>query len=563
MHHARVSVVSPYILFEYLTCSRYCLMFYKKRWGNTYEAKAVNISLIYTNGSALLKNSPSLPLLSDVYPSKQRYPPFNFVPRFASVNVTTTSGSKGGDTMVFTGAGFKPSVGYMCVFTPRPRDSPTSSPTRSPAFSDSPSSSPTIGTNNVVSSCEQRNFTSLNVSATNVTLNSLTCVTPSLGEMYCADEVNLVVYEKNEFQDALLPTENASQTNPAILTGGVVTYDLYAVIDSILNAPYKPNATVYGLYGAGVGGGSIITIQAYGLDPDSSYVALFALEEERCNMTTTCEAIDSHNEIRCVTPTDWGLYCPSGVAKLQLLRNGHKAVAVTDLGKEQRNYLSMVMIAEMTGQVEDLDVPGFVTTKALSGGGQTVGFAGAGLDVLLDYRCMFYTGTAPNAITNLLYSPIIKATSLELLLCETPSWGTKFPASSVRVRPLYKTNLDSTTAALDNVISSRRRLLAEDEGGSVYDALFENDDGSYWAFLESPFAELTFSSEVAGVKLGSIDYGAKGGTLLNLTVPGLLLGNNTYRCVFNDIAEDSNAGTGVSMEAVNATAIDVSTIHCV
>lgn len=88
------------------------------------------------------------------------------------------------------------------------------------------------------------------------------------------------------------------------------------------------------------------------------------------------------------------------------------------------------------------------------------------------------------------------------------------------------------------------------------------------------------------------DYGAKGGTLLNLTVPGMVGGNNTvYTCRFEpplayaaaaatysdawwgglrgdalggalDSSNDDDQYNGAIVE-VNAAALDVSTLHCV
>ena len=172
-----------------------------------------------------------------------------------------------------------------------------------------------------------------------------------------------------------------------------------------------------------------------------------------------------------------------------------------------------------------------MTTQGRGLGGETIGIQGSGFDTDLDiYRCMFYDGES------VLYSPKTPASSRNLLECETPAWGDFYPASSnVKIVAQYNTGI--TDEAQRRPSSPGRRLAK---------AAASSDDGYIWEALDGPELTFEFRVGVAAYAIAGHDNGARGGSTLNLTVPGMAFDSSNYSCRFYSNA----SGSPVTMESV-------------
>jgi len=374
----------------------------------------------------------------------------------------------------------------------------------------------------------------------------------------------------DKYADGSLTTDGALPAAGTILDAseGSVFYPVPPTLHGVLNATYGPGATVYGHYGDSAYGGTQVLLACYGLDSAATYAARWSLKPDEttgrrssANLTTLCDHHDwgqtfTHTSIVCWTPLNWGVQFAAGEAQIELLRvdtslgtdeyevlfvttndgistletsaNSSSSSSVVYVGGEgARTAVGFVFVAVL-GQAVPADVagsvPGFVDTAGRAGGGQTIGFAGVGFDPLGSYRCHFYTGTAPYAIENSLYSPEVPARSTELLLCETPAWGRTFPAASVTIRVQYKTGLSvastsSSTDDEDNATSltnssnseqRRQRRLASDVGDITEvgdgEVLFEDENGDYWSFIVGPEKYFDFALEVCNALLRIVSY---------------------------------------------------------
>jgi len=343
---------------------------------------------------------------------------------------------------------------------------------------------------------------------------------------------------------------------------GSVFYPVPPTLHGVQNATYGPGATVYGHYGDSAYGGTEVLLACFGLDSAATYAARWSLKPDpttgrrsSANLTTLCNHHDwgatfTYTSIVCYTPVNWGVQFAAGEAQVELLRvdtasdsdsyealfvatndgvsiigtnaDGNSSSSVAYVGGEgARTAVGFVFVAvlgkeEVPAEVVE-SVPGYVDTAGRAGGGQMIGFAGVGFNPLGSYRCHFYTGAAPYAIENSLYSPEVPAQSTELLLCETPAWGRTFPAATVTVRVQYKTGLSvaSTLSSTDDDVSNisltntsiseqRRRQLASGVGTITEagdgEVLFEDENGDYWSFIVGPEKPFDFALEVSLLK---------------------------------------------------------------
>jgi hypothetical protein len=187
-----------------------------------------------------------------------------------------------------------------------------------------------------------------------------------------------------------------------------------------------------------------------------------------------------------------------------------------------------------------------------SSGGQKLGFAGTGFNTKDYYRCRFSDGN------HSMYSDETVAEASDLLLCTTPQWGLKYPAaSSVSVSVQYLSSVKALpptpTPSFPQTNSSnpgRRLLQASSDQSTLFDAV----TGRLWAPSFGPSVTMEFRLEVIAARLASVDYGAKGGTLLVITAPGMRLGLEHY-CKFE-------TDSGHIMQSSFSEAVNVSTLKC-
>ena len=129
----------------------------------------------------------------------------------------------------------------------------------------------------------------------------------------------------------------------------------------------------------------------------------------------------------------------------------------------------------------------------------------------------------------------------DLLECTTPEWGKYYPAANVNI------SVEAYVLAAYTRNNGRRLGVP----------FLYHVNNSVWTSLEGPPIRFHFRIGVAAYQVIGRDKGAKGGTFLQITVPGMNFRDSIYKAVFNT----SQSGSPKSLD-VQCYASSVSNLTC-
>jgi hypothetical protein len=317
-----------------------------------------------------------------------------------------------------------------------------------------------------------------------VARSTLVCTTPSWGTHFKATNTSVRFIR-------MAPSSLDVEIIPAAydIRGLAWDFDFYEVQSGVLSYPNENGP------GGLVSGGEVVKLAVYGFDAQSLYFCRFtSISNENFTVDSAYVYPDSPNEMSCITPT-WVEV--ASLTLLEIMKDSNKIQVVkpASLGQEETLFLYEQVLAVANYSTN-------TTTEVEATGGQSLKFSGLFESNEL-YRCYVFDEKG-----NTLYSEGVAPVSMSLLELEVPAWGYHFPAAKVRLRVQIKddSNDDSLNATLRRKYM-RRRLATTDDGDLWYDA----------GGIELSFK---FEAVVLGYDVG-VDYGSLGGTMLNITVPGM------------------------------------------
>jgi len=343
----------------------------------------------------------------------------------------------------------------------------------------------------------------------------LVCTTPSWGTYFRATNTSIELLRT-------APRSSNDEVIPAAfdIRGQAWDFDFYEVQSGVLSYPNENGP------GGLVSGGEVVKLAVYGFDTRSSYFCRFtSIENKNLTVDSTFANPDSPKKLSCVTPV-WVEV--ASLTQLDIVKDSNlpQVVKPASLNQEESLFLyeQVLTIANYSTNT---------TTEVDAAGGQSLKLSGLFESGEL-YRCYIFDENG-----NTLYSESVAPVSTSLLELEVPAWGYHFPATKVRLRVQYKddSSADSNNATLRRRYT-RRRLATIDDDDLWFDA------GGIELSLE-------FEAVVLGYVVGT-DYGSIGGTMLNVTVPGMNLSLD-HSCQF--VIGDS---------VLNATVVErsVSSLQC-
>lgn len=522
-------------------------------WGGDFTSQNTNLTLWY-NGSVVPRvSSPSS--MTD----------FEFRPSFESTDGTELNGAAGGDTIRFTASGLNFATDtYTCLYS-------------------------SVAEVWVGSVAPERRFANLTTTARDVTLTSAVCDVPAWGELFQGSVLHVDLISGLTGLPVLPPR------------GDRVSFNADEVLHAVVRYPDPANR------GGSADGDETLVVRAFGLDVtagDAEYFAVFtvALYGVSCNMSAPCSAPINLTTMQCTTPSNWGSTCPAGGGTLVLRRNGIELL--TTSGREGVEFT-------FVGSVKGQDI-----TAGSSTGGSTILFTGSGFDTMGQYRCRFSSGQDvlfssvaqastptslscvtprwgfffPASVTNLTLEYDTNYTATSTVTTDTPTplptmapslaptAPTTLPSSSPSPLPSLAPSFTTGTAPaathtgmpsfLPSSVSSSLGVPPSSSSswrGSLATAMprqrrllatTSKDTHAVWGQVPSTEAlSFSFSAQVLDFRVDQ-DTGAKGGSIMNFTIPGLRNSTTSYSCSFNSTEFDA------AMVTKDAKATSVSTLIC-